>query len=256
MRERVWSCGFFEVPREKRFGLFAKATRTKQQSTVRRSDAGLHAVHKNRSPRVQSNAIGDINRYVGHRVSWFTAEAYWPKRYSSGTADDVSADEQVSADQDRALRELVSHFHADGRGGLNSLTIIAITNQHEANPDQARSVIIPLLGWFLQGVLFVYASSVSDASNNLHLHYSSVSWVLPQHQPDVVIFTAACRPDGGFEIPSTLHCRNGDTGSGNTPGVSVRPTTRRIRFCRSPITLLGDAASRRSLHYVGSPLHC
>jgi len=115
------------------------------------------------------------------------------RRFSRGTADDASADEQVAnrlnVDQDRALLE------------YSGSTIIARPSLHESNPGRVRSVTIPMLERSLQEalkymLLFVHASSVGYASNNFRLfhglHHNTHHQLLERLA--VVIPKAECRP--------------------------------------------------------------
>jgi len=100
---------------------------------------------------------------------------------------------RLSADQDRALRELVPHFHVDAHWRTRWAQQPNRRNETQPARIQPRSGsirvctaarVIPAAGTVLR---FLHASSVGHASKpNLRLCCSPVIWTLKQHRPSAV----------------------------------------------------------------------
>jgi len=139
------------------------------------------------------------------------------RRYSRGMAEDTPAESNspgealidlapIKTEHSESPYRIYTSMRIDGRGELNSLTIVTKPSPHESNLGGFDPCLYSCVGDLCSGtletpvLLFMYASSVRHASRNLRLV------ALPSYRPegstthqqparlDAVIPTVECHP--------------------------------------------------------------
>jgi len=119
----------------------------------------------------------------------------------------------LSADQDQIFREFVLHLHVNVYQRL--WWAQRLNHRSETQPSQIQTILSSIHDHTadpcrsLQGaletpmLLFMHASSVRHASNNIRLRYFFISWALSQHQLGLRCRCRAWLTDPWFRPPSS-----------------------------------------------------